>query len=589
MRSFISQQITLKERGTDIHPIKRARTSIELPAADYSRSTKRFKPKKSHNHTDDIMVTLKDISVKKFSEKKPEQMISQVNNYKKRIGNVEAAIDSPRKNNSLQTFPNKIKATKLQKHHGRTIYIPITSKKPKKASLNVQTVEYQPIKEQENRELVSMQEKLKYQRELREQVLKLTMQLQQKKELSLESESTESIEQLKAEIESEKTRYRQQRESVEGLSDSISFLERQLEAYEDQRKQIHNYIQHLNGNIRVFCRVKPSPNSVVLFPELMSSLESEKVCVSALAIASSPKAVYVFDRVFTPSATQEHIFNEVSQFLQSALDGEKVCIFAYGQTGSGKTYTMEGPAEDELYVDGKLTAESGVLPRAGEYVFGEIRRLGNKGYEYTVMCSAVEIYNDELLDLLQNDQSEGAPQLMMSIERNGTEIRPLNWINVLTTEQLMDAVKAASKNRRVKKTANNERSSRSHFVFQIKLSFISNAGKTGTGILSVIDLAGSERPTKDPLVAKNPGLMKEAKAINQSLTTLGRVLTMLATRKLAKKSAIPYRESKLTRVLQSCLQPESKTLMFVNISPAVDNVGQTKESLRFASTAAFVC
>ena len=320
----------------------------------------------------------------------------------------------------------------------------------------------------------------------------------------------------------------------------------------------------------------------------MSSAAS-KIKATTIEIGRESRTTYIYDRVFSLSTTQSEVFEEVAPFLQSALDGEKVCIFAYGQTGSGKTYTMEGPLDDELYIGGQLTEQSGILPRAGHFIFKEITRLKSKGYEYTVTCSALEIYNEELRDLLSATGQDAALQLTMS-GKNETEIKSLTWIPVHSMEDLLKMIKIASENRRVEKTSSNERSSRSHSIFQIKLAGESpSSTKKFAGLLNIIDLAGSERASKDAIVAKNDQLMKEARHINQSLTTLGRVLTMLADRRASKKAAIPYRESKLTRVLQNSLQFESKTLMFVNICPSLENLGQSKESLRFASTAALAC
>jgi len=542
-------------------PMKRMHSSIESSTSKYFQSAKRLRQSSDSHYTDNIMITLKDTPSR--------------NNRDKIHVNNESLQGTSQDNKELNELLNKDSAVHFDSN--RVICTPKVQYK----AVNTQAIDLI----QANKELMSIEEKITYHRELREQIQKLTIELKKKKELRPKVERDKEIEILKQNIEQEKQRYRQQRESTEGLTDSISILERQLETYEDQRKQIHNYIQQLKGNIRVFCRIKPIHSSnIVSCSELNGSIS-----VQSTVISIGQSSIYMFDRVFTSESTQEEVFNEVSQFLQSALDGEKVCVFAYGQTGSGKTYTMEGPAEDELYDGNKPTIKSGILPRAGDYIFKEISRLNNKGYEYVVMCSALEIHNEELQDLLQTDKDEGVPQLMVSMERNETEIKPLNWVTVLNTIQLMDAIKTASKNRRVQKTASNERSSRSHFIFHIKLTFTSSAGKNGTGMLSIIDLAGSERPTKDPVISKNASLMKEAKSINQSLTTLGRVLTMLASRKVTKKTAIPYRESKLTRVLQNSLQFESKTLMFVNISSAIEDLSQTKESLRFASTAAFVC
>jgi len=458
--------------------------------------------------------------------------------------------------------------------------------------ISIQTPKKEPIKSINQ----NTQEKLKHQKDLFSQLKFLESELErrereQKEAPQIESAKLEEFKKLELELKVEQEENIKKRQSIEGLRDSVSILENKLESYEEHRRQMHKYIQQLRGNIRVFCRVKPfnseSEKSAIEFPELRTISVTKPKKLTTLEIGTKDyKNTYIYDRVFPWNSTQADIFEEVSPFLQSVLDGEKVCIFAYGQTGSGKTFTMEGPPGDELYENNQLTINSGILPRAGHYIFEEITRLSQKGYNYFVSCSALEIYNEELRDLMieKEEQKNAPPQLAASVAKNEIEIHPLNWINIKDTVELMKAIKFATNNRKVEKTTSNERSSRSHFIFQIKLNFESNTYKKGSGLLNIIDLAGSERATKDTLVSKNENLMKEAKHINQSLTTLGRVLTMLADRK-AKKTAIPYRESKLTRLLQNSLQSDSKTLVLVNICPKLENIGQSKESLRFANTA----
>jgi len=402
-------------------------------------------------------------------------------------------------------------------------------------------------------------------------------------------------EKLKAELQDEKEKSEQNRKSLDSLTNSITILNKQLEIYEDQRRAMHKYIQQLKGNIRVFCRVKPSDTiqNSVNFPELFdpTGKSIKSATIQTLTMLEIAKNTYIFDRVFPQKTSQNEVFDEVSPFLQSALDGENVTIFAYGQTGSGKTYTMEGPASDELFIDGKLTENSGILPRAAKYIFNEINRLSEKGYKFNPSFSAIEIYNEELRDMLISEFSENSEStISLSSTKEGTEIKGLIEKQVNSIEDIINLIKIASSNRKTGKTAMNERSSRSHSIYRIKLIGEKPGSKTKlTGLLNIVDLAGSERASKDAIVSKNEILMKEAKFINQSLTTLGRVLTMLADRRATKKAAIPYRESKLTRVLQNSLQFESKTLMFVNICPMMENIGQSKESLRFASTASLAC
>ncbi len=435
-------------------------------------------------------------------------------------------------------------------------------------------------------------------KDLYREAMKLIKELEKKKEVLEQTRKQQAAEagrekDLQTAFACEKARCLALRRENENVQASIAMLAREQEAHEELRKKIHRHLQQLRGNIRVFCRVRPvaagsekDDTIAVSFPELARDPAAK---ATSVLLGKDAKSLYVYDRVFAFLATQQQIFEEVEPFLQSALNGDKVCIFAYGQTGSGKTFTMEGPPGDELFVGGRLTELCGVLPRAGHFIFREVERLRSKGYEYEVECSALEIYNEDLRDLLADEENQKQPpQLQLVMRPSGeVEVKALSWARAASVEQLMARIKSASGNRRVDKTSFNERSSRSHSIFQIRLSGEFRAsGKKSQGLLSIVDLAGSERTTKDPLATKNERLARETKHINQSLTTLGRVLTLLAHRSPGKRAAIPYRESKLTRVLQGSLQPESKTLMFVNICPSLANLSQSKESLAFASTAA---
>eukprot|EP00826_Nyctotherus_ovalis_P048488 TRINITY_DN5720_c0_g1_i2.p1 TRINITY_DN5720_c0_g1~~TRINITY_DN5720_c0_g1_i2.p1 ORF type:complete len:527 (+),score=128.48 TRINITY_DN5720_c0_g1_i2:451-2031(+) len=374
----------------------------------------------------------------------------------------------------------------------------------------------------------------------------------------------------------------------EKTNEATTLLTKQLEMYEEQRRQMHKHIQQLKGNIRVFCRVKPiaqSKATSVAFPELIGG-DSACKALTMVSIGKEQVASYLFDCVFPPSCSQKEVFEEVAPFLQSSLDGENVCIFAYGQTGSGKTYTMEGPSGDELFVKGKLTDTSGVLPRAVHYIFTEIKRLEEKGYTFKVLFSAIEVYNEDIRDML----NEYDKTLSLISSKDSTEIKGLIEKEATNLEHVITLMKAAAKSRRTAKTSMNERSSRSHSIYRVRI-LVDNPHslKKFAGMLNIIDLAGSERAAKDGIISKDETLLREARFINQSLTTLGRILTILTDRKSSRKASIPYRESKLTRILQNSLQFESKTLMFVNICPSVENMQQSKESLRFASTASLVC
>jgi kinesin family member C1 len=291
---------------------------------------------------------------------------------------------------------------------------------------------------------------------------------------------------------------------------------------------------------------------------------AEKICITTNEksnIGGTDKAKewpFTFNRTFDPKANQQAIFDEISGLVQSALDGFNVCVFAYGQTGAGKTYTMEGP--NALDMDDWT---KGVIPRV------------------------LEIYLDECYDLLATasgtERSADREKLPLMQQRDGTvEIAGLTVTPVTTPDEVYALLKRAALHRATAATRKNDRSSRSHSLFQMKLVGQNLETQAATeGCLNLVDLAGSERVAQSGATGDQ---LKEAQSINKSLSVLGDVI-----RSIGEGSAhVPYRNSKLTRLLEPYLGGNSKTLMFVNISPNSKDISESLSSLRFADTVASV-
>lgn len=266
---------------------------------------------------------------------------------------------------------------------------------------------------------------------------------------------------------------------------------------------------------------------------------------------SSETLVYNFDRIFNENSNQEDIFNEVKPFIQSALDGENVCIFAYGSTGSGKTFTMQGYFSNQT----KDIQNKGILPRTAEFIFTEICRLNIFGNKYKISFSAIEIYNETVYDLLSKSDKIKQP-LTIYVSNSDIQIKNLIWVDINKKEDILTYTKEASDSRRSDATQFNSTSSRSHAIFQIKLEMTKEDGQTQTSLINIIDLAGSERSSLGSMTGKSKEevdaikkIQNEANFINKSLTTLGRIISMIGDKK-SSKLAIPYRESKLTTLLQ---------------------------------------
>ncbi|XP_063147261.1 kinesin-like protein KIFC1 [Candoia aspera] len=360
-------------------------------------------------------------------------------------------------------------------------------------------------------------------------------------------------------------------------------LEQRLHESEMERRFLHNAVQELKGNIRVFCRVRPllacERQAQKAIGHLHFPADNNKGLVLSKAEESHVGRErkedityeFNFDRVFPPSSSQESVFEEISLLVQSAVDGYHVCIFAYGQTGSGKTYTMEGP--DDM---GPETA--GMIPRAVQQIFATSRRMEAKGWKYQFTANFLEIYNESLRDLLAPRPEQNGELEIRRVSQFTDELHVpnLSYVPVSSEQEVLKLLLTAKGHRSVAKTNLNERSSRSHSLFQLRIEGRNTKQELHTtSVLSLVDLAGSERLDKSLSTGER---LKETQAINTSLSNLGLVITALSN----KEAHIPYRNSKLTYLLQNSLGGSSKMLMFVNISPLEGNFAESLNSLRFA-------
>jgi len=362
------------------------------------------------------------------------------------------------------------------------------------------------------------------------------------------------------------------KESIAELQKRILDANNRALAKFEPRRERRNLLQELKGNIRVYCRVRPVLE-VVDKAELVVHVVNNKTVEVRTPVASltggsggiSSKGIrteaFSLDYVFGCNADQGEIFTEVSSFVRSALDGYNVCIFAYGQTGSGKTHTMTG--------DLSSTSQYGIIPRSVEQIFKATQDLAKLGWHFELEVSFQEIYNEKLIDLLCKDNK--------ITQNTGLHAYQPTQKAVNSPEELFELVKLAADNRTTAQTQYNMYSSRSHSVFQIKISGKNEETKQlNRSVLNLIDLAGSE--SMDTL-NKGKEREQETKSINKSLSALKDVITALAEH----KDHIPTRNSKLTYLLKDSLGGNCKTLMFVMVSPLLKNAHQSVQSLRFAS------
>nr|XP_033819712.1 kinesin-like protein KIF3B isoform X2 [Geotrypetes seraphini] len=282
--------------------------------------------------------------------------------------------------------------------------------------------------------------------------------------------------------------------------------------------------------------------------------------------------MFTFDAVYDWNAKQFELYDETFRpLVESVLQGFNGTIFAYGQTGTGKTYTMEGLRSDP--------EKRGVIPNSFEHIFTHISRSQNQ--QYLVRASYLEIYQEEIRDLLSKDQTKRLE--LKERPDTGVYVKDLSSFVTKSVKEIEHVMNVGNQNRSVGATNMNEHSSRSHAIFMITIE-CSELGLDGenhirVGKLNLVDLAGSERQAKTGAQGER---LKEATKINLSLSALGNVISALVD---GKSTHIPYRDSKLTRLLQDSLGGNAKTVMVANIGPASYNVEETLTTLRYSNRA----
>ena len=294
---------------------------------------------------------------------------------------------------------------------------------------------------------------------------------------------------------------------------------------------------------------------------------------------------FTFDQVYDENSTQREIYeNTAKPIVQSSLDGYNGTIFAYGQTGTGKSHTMEGKDDPPDL--------RGIIPNSCCHIFDEIAKSGSTT-EFLVRSSYIEIYNEEIRDLLSKN-----PQNKLELKENpekGVYVKGLTAFVVKGVKEILNVITVGKRNRTVGETLMNQDSSRSHAIFMITIESSTittpqgqaspgmenkeSASTIRVGKLNLVDLAGSERQSKTGATGDR---LKEATKINLSLSALGNVISALVD---GKGGHIPYRDSKLTRMLQDSLGGNTKTLMIANVGPADMNFDETLSTLRYANRA----
>ncbi|XP_078437398.1 kinesin-like protein KIN-12G [Wolffia australiana] len=340
-----------------------------------------------------------------------------------------------------------------------------------------------------------------------------------------------------------------------------------------------------NHNVQVIIRVRPLNNTEL-------SLQGGKRCVrqdtsDSITWIGQPESRFTFDHVADEAVSQEELFKAAGvPMVDNCVSGYNSCMFAYGQTGSGKTHTMLGEIEGGTR---RHSVNCGMTPRVFEYLFSKIQKekevRREEKLQFTCKCSFLEIYNEQILDLL--DPSSSNLQIREDLKK-GIYVENLSEFEVACARDVIQHLLQGAANRKVASTNMNRASSRSHSVFTCVIeSKWESQGITHHRFsrLNLVDLAGSERQKSSGAEGER---LKEATNINKSLSTLGLVIMNLVSLSNKKSLHIPYRDSKLTFLLQDSLGGNSKTIIIANISPSNCCALETLSTLKFAQRAKFI-
>lgn len=360
---------------------------------------------------------------------------------------------------------------------------------------------------------------------------------------------------------------------------------RDLRSGDSNLSNKHDKDKGVNVQVLLRCRPLSEDELRVNTPVVISCHENRREVCAVQNIANKQiDRTFMFDKVFGPTSQQKDLYDQaVSPIVNEVLEGYNCTIFAYGQTGTGKTYTMEGGARKK---NGEFPNDAGVIPRAVRQIF-DILEAQNA--EYSMKVTFLELYNEEITDLLAPeectkfiDDKTKKPIALMEDGKGGVFVRGLEEEIVCTANEIYKILEKGSAKRRTAETLLNKQSSRSHSIFSITIH-IKECTPEGEemikcGKLNLVDLAGSENISRS---GAREGRAREAGEINKSLLTLGRVINAL----VEHSGHVPYRDSKLTRLLRDSLGGKTKTCIIATISPSIHCLEETLSTLDYAHRA----
>ncbi|CAK8563854.1 unnamed protein product [Lathyrus sativus] len=378
--------------------------------------------------------------------------------------------------------------------------------------------------------------------------------------------------------------------SLGGGNSRVSLGKGMLKGTEMATEVQHFELEHdpsfwTDHNVQVLIRIRPLSTMEKFSQGSGRCLKQESA--QTLVWLGHPETRLTFDHIACETLSQENLFRVAGvPMVENCLSGYNSCMFAYGQTGSGKTYTMMGEIKE---TQGHLAEDSGITPRVFDYLFMRIKAEEENRKDcrlkYICKCSFLEIYNEQITDLLEPSSTN--LQLREDMKK-GVYVDNLTEHNVVTVDDVLKLLLQGTANRKVAATHMNGESSRSHSVFTCNIeSQWEKDSMTHIRFarLNLVDLAGSERQKSSGADSER---LKEAANINKSLSTLGLVIMTLVDLAHGKPRHVPYRDSRLTFLLQDSLGGNSKTMIIANVSPSICSANETLSTLKFAQRAKLI-
>ncbi|GER31460.1 phragmoplast orienting kinesin 1 [Striga asiatica] len=341
-------------------------------------------------------------------------------------------------------------------------------------------------------------------------------------------------------------------------------------------------------NVQVLIRIRPLNSTEVASQGHGRCLRQKSA--HSVVWQGHPETRFTFDHIACETISQEKLFRVAGlPMVDNCMSGYNSCMFAYGQTGSGKTYTMMGEIDK---MDGKLHDDCGITPRIFEYLFTRIKEekesRKHERLAYSCKCSFLEIYNEQITDLLEPSSIN---LQIREDSKKGVYVENLTECNVRTVNDVLHLLQQGAANRKIAATHMNSESSRSHSVFTCVVESRwekDSMAHLRFGRLNLVDLAGSESFIRQKSSGAEGDRLKEAANINKSLSTLGLVIMSLVDLAHGKHRHVPYRDSRLTFLLQDSLGGNSKTTIIANVSPSVCSANETLSTLKFAQRAKLI-